>query len=288
MMSEPIYDQQLFRATNFRLVWLNQENERLVKESLKTREVDGVAISTHLGFAHESIEMLLDLPNLSALRIGDPENLSCEALEELSDLRYLSLGKRKSPVDFSKFPKLVDLQTTWHLKDSMPQEFRDLQSLFIWGYSSRQKNLAGLPKAKKLRSLGFVRANFESLGGIEVFGALEEISLAHCAKLHSISDLTRTLVERLVLTSCKNITDLGVLVGCKNLKSIRMESGPKLKSLSILNEFPSLEEFRFVKTEVVDGDMTPLLKLKRVGFIASKKFSHTPEQIKSAINDKSP
>ena len=43
---------------------------------------------------------------------------------------------------------------------------------------------------------------------------------------------------------------------------------------------PKLEDFRFVDTNVIDGDLSPLIRLKYAGFFDKKHYSHTREQIK--------
>jgi len=43
---------------------------------------------------------------------------------------------------------------------------------------------------------------------------------------------------------------------------------------------PNLEDFRFMSTDISDGDMTPTIRLKYAAFSNKKHFSHTLEQIR--------
>ena len=60
-----------------------------------------------------------------------------------------------------------------------------------------------------------------------------------------------------------------------------MSSCGNLASLAFLNKLLALDEFRFVKMEVLDGDLTPLLRLKSVGFIDKRSYSHTCAEVEA-------
>jgi hypothetical protein len=89
--------------------------------------------------------------------------------------------------------------------------------------------------------------------------------------------------DTLTFEACKKIKDFAVLAKCPRLRTLRVLNCGELESLRDLALFPQLEDFRFVKTKIRDGDMSPLLRLKRVGFLKNANYSHTPEQIQQAI-----
>jgi hypothetical protein len=62
-----------------------------------------------------------------------------------------------------------------------------------------------------------------------------------------------------------------------------MSSCGTLPSLAFINKCKKLEEFRFVNTKIADNDMTPLLRLKSVGFNNRRTYSHTNEEIDRLI-----
>jgi hypothetical protein len=55
-----------------------------------------------------------------------------------------------------------------------------------------------------------------------------------------------------------------------------------------IESMAALEEFCFVNTNVADGDLRPLLRLRSVGFLPKKHYSHTPEEINRLIAEREP
>jgi protein phosphatase 1 regulatory subunit 7 len=288
MNNEPIYDVSLVKWYRLRIADLTLDNVEVIKKALGDNEIDGVSVSHYHGFVGNNIELLRELPNLRGLMLHEREPFDCSVLETLDQLELFQAGTRSKPLNFASFPKMVNLRIGWHPKDQFPAEMPNLEALYIAGYKSKSKNLIEMPKANKLARLEFVRGNLETLTGIERYRQLRDIDLAYCAKLQSIAALQGTDVERIHLESCKKIDDMTSLAGCPKLKSIRMSKGAALESLAFLNESRTLEEFRFVTTDVIDGDLTPLLRMKHVGFLPKRNFSHTPGQIKALIGDTSP
>jgi hypothetical protein len=73
----------------------------------------------------------------------------------------------------------------------------------------------------------------------------------------------------------------------KTLRVLRLNECGEIPSLALLDELPALEEFRFVDTNIADGDLRPVLRLKRVGFLRKKHYSHTPEEVDAIIRGNS-
>lgn len=266
-----------------RIAPITQSNVTVVKRALLEDRLDGVHISHYHGYVGNSIEVLRELPNLRALFLQEPELFDFAPVQELDQLKMLVLGARKMPVDFGRFPQLTILSTDWLAKDKFPAEFAHLELLRLDAYKPKSKDLSALPLAPNLTKLEFVHGNLETLNGIDRYPELNDVDLAYCTKLQSVSALQRTCIERIHLENCKKINDLDSLAGCAKLKSIRMSRSAELKTLDFLKNFPVLEEFRFVRIDVLDGDMTPLLKLKSVGFSNKRHFSHTFEEVQAVI-----
>lgn len=72
-----------------------------------------------------------------------------------------------------------------------------------------------------------------------------------------------------------------MVAGLKNLSVLRFNDCGKIPSLQFIDEMKSLEEFRFVNTLIEDGDLHLLLRLKRVGFLSKKGYSHSPDDFDS-------
>ena len=56
-----------------------------------------------------------------------------------------------------------------------------------------------------------------------------------------------------------------------------------------LNNFPNLIDFRFVNTNILDGNLKPILEhptLRTVGFLNKKHYNYKSEKIKQELENK--
>lgn len=132
-----------------------------------------------------------------------------------------------------------------------------------------------------LRSLTLTQSPINSLKGLNRFRQLEEITLNYCSKLEKICCLegsTKTL-SALLLNHCKSIKNHEYAGILKNLKVLAYNNCGSISSIKFIKKIPSLEDFRFVGTDIIDADMSPCIGLKYAGFFNKKHYSHTSEQI---------
>jgi protein phosphatase 1 regulatory subunit 7 len=118
------------------------------------------------------------------------------------------------------------------------------------------------------------------------FRNLKRLELAYLTKIESISaieELMNTSIEVLDFLKCRKISDHDAVKCLASLKTLKFNDCGEIPNIRFLNEMCNLEEFRFVNTNVLDGDLSPLLKLKAVGFFAKKHYSHSPEDIDARI-----
>jgi hypothetical protein len=144
-----------------------------------------------------------------------------------------------------------------------------------------------LPHYRSLKSLHLALGTAKSLVGIENFVQLERCNLFHCYGLREIATVAAlSHLAFLHIDHCRNITDIDALKACRALRTLRLNSCGDIPSISFVGEMPDLEEFRFVKTNVLDGDMSPCLSLKECAFSNKRHFSHSLKQVEKAIRDR--
>jgi protein phosphatase 1 regulatory subunit 7 len=271
----------------WRIAWVNTENLDTVSQLLKGGEIDGVGLSQNHGFDGDT-GILDTLPSFAGIVIADNEVVDSASLARFRDIRFLTLGERRAAIDFTQFRGLIDLRINWKNDDTLPDSRSSLESLYLMGYKPKTKDLSLLPISPYLRELELVQAGLANLEGVQKQSALTEVQISYCSSLVSVAALTQSLIELVHLEACKRINDLQSLSGCQRLKMLRLADCGKLQSLNFLDECQSLEEFRFVNTKIVDGDMSPLLRLKRVGFIAKRSYTHTPDEVRAIIASRYP
>jgi hypothetical protein len=159
--------------------------------------------------------------------------------------------------------------------------------LWLRGYRPKKyHDLSRFKAIDKLEHLHIALSNIKTLKGIEALHVLRELALSYCRSLEDISELsenTATLQE-LQIDRCKKARNLEMMLKkLKQLRKIILSHCRDLPSLKFVKQLPKLEFLSFVDTNVLDGDITPCLNLKFVGFMNKRHFSHTFEEVRSII-----
>ncbi|MEN9470397.1 MAG: hypothetical protein RL630_2130 [Verrucomicrobiota bacterium] len=266
------------------IAWANPGNLDSVATLLRDGQIDGVGLSPHYGYTGDPA-LLNDLPSFSGVVVTEAGDLDLQKIPNLDQLRFISLGGTRSRgIDLRSHGNLRDLRIVWHKGDLLPTGEGALESLYIKGYHPKTKDLTSLPEYANLETLELVQAAITSLCGVEKLRRLRELDVSYCKALVVIEALVATLVERVHFEACGRISDFPTLSRCPRLRAIRLSSCGKLQSLGFLKASKTIEEFRFVKMEVIDRDMSPLLGLKSVGFIDKPGYSHTSQQVSTIIS----
>ena len=126
-------------------------------------------------------------------------------------------------------------------------------------------------------------SNIESLTGIEQFKKLKSVEFHYFSNLKHIKAVTNLsdTLDFLTVGNAKKITDFESVTALNKLKTLGFNSCGSIPSIKFINDMPNLESFRFMSTDVIDGDMTPSIRLEYVAFSNKKHFSHTLEQVRN-------
>lgn len=268
--------------------WLYVDSSR-IRESVEyyqRHKLDWLAVNPMRGYSLANLDFLEEYPSIEDLEFGSPASGSFDLrpLQFLRNLRSLSTcDPLLLPVSLNQFPRLKFLRGVWHPQlglDACP----GLRELDLSGYRPKSRDLRGLQHLRELRVLRLTQPNIVSLAGIQALQNLEFIDIAYATKLQDLAptQLPQT-VEQLHFEVCRKLQAVSELSALKHLRVLRLNGCAAIPSLAFLNDMPSLEEFRFVQTLIEDGDLSPLLRLKSVGFFKNARYSHTPKQIDDAI-----
>lgn len=266
-----------------RIVWIDSRRIEASLEAFERSEADGIGISPHNGFLSTDIGFLNEATNLRGLVIPFPKEFDLSSVQTFSQLRFLVLGAERAPLDLSGLVCIEELGIALKAKDVLPQNSK-LSHLRLRNFSPSSGNFEALPAFNELTELSVAVGSVQSLSGIERFGNLREAEFAYLPKLKTVEAIGKTSIQALHIEACSSIQDFGALAKCQRLRSLRYINCGALRSLAPLRDFKALEEFRFGKTNVLDGDMTPLMGLKSVGFLNKRHYSHTSEQIDAGID----
>lgn len=266
---------------------IHQDKIQESVEYMMKNKINGLEINISLGFPGMDISFLSELTFLQKLSIVHPSLNETQAINSLHQLRYLALDSFfYSQLDFNNFPKLEKCYLVWTPQIKNIESAKKLKTLLLRGYKKESleeigflknlevlsvmnspiKSLKGLSNLLKLRilRLGLLR-NLELLDGIESLQDLELLEIDKCRKitsLDSISNLVR--LEEISVNDCQNIKSLTPIVNLKSLRAF----------------------FFWGDTNIVDGNLSHILtlkKLSKISFKPRKHYSHDKESLLSKI-----
>lgn len=218
-------------------------------------------------------------PNLNFIRPWPIERVDMIArwVEDLSPLYALEntvvdLSLEAGPncsLDLSRFPLLQSVAMPWSYMEATVSEAIGLRRLFSHGY--RAKNLEPLSALHGLEALEMKHyPRIESLEGLDSLPGLRDLQIYDSSRLTDISSLRRGgRLTRLALDSCRKIDNLEDIADLTNLKVLKVSNCGYIDSIQQLNNFKLLEVlFMTDSTNIVDGDLRPLLDLSHLRYLA--------------------
>ena len=171
------------------------------------------------------------------------------------------------------------------------KNFENSEYAIIWHLKEKINSFENLPKSDKLLYLELNWANIKNFDGIEKFKNLKRLELHYCVKLENdfgISRLSNSL-EFLHINTSKKFNFTVELIQLKKLKVLCLNACGPLDNLDFLKHFPNLIDFRFVNTNILDGNLKPIIEhptIRTVGFLNKKHYNFKDKKIKLALENK--
>ena len=197
---------------------------------------------------------------------------------------------RNNTIWFEQIPD--NLQSYLNLKEDKFNEMQleNIEYLTLWHHKKNKLgNFVGIPENLFYLELNW--SNIQDFLGIEKMNKLKRLELHYCTKLQNdfgLSGLANTL-EHLHINQSKKFVPNEELFSLTNLRVLCLNSCGNLDNLKFLNQFPNLIDFRFVDTNVLDGDLSPILDhptIRSVGFLNKRHYNIKGDKMDALLNDK--
>ncbi len=197
---------------------------------------------------------------------------------------------RNNTIWFEQIPD--NLQAYLNLKEDKFNEMQleNIEYLTLWHHKKNKLgNFVGFPVNLLYLELNW--SNIQEFRGMEKMNKLKRLELHYCTKLQNdfgLSGLADTL-EHLHINQSKKFVPNEELFSLKNLRVLRLNSCGNLENLNFLYQFPNLIDFRFVDTNVLDGDLTPILNhptIRSVGFLNKRHYNIKDDKMDALLKDK--
>ncbi|MES2269239.1 MAG: hypothetical protein V4520_20920 [Bacteroidota bacterium] len=242
--------------------------------------LDGVAITTSHNYKLQNIDFLAGYPTVKRLSISDGiEDIS--VIHGLHDLEFLIISGKSREIDFSCFSSLTELIADWSSYFLNMDKCKSLKRLSFYQYNPKTKDCSSISNVPWIEKLEIIQSPINTLNGLEYFNQLKELKFSYCSKLEILCCIEKskeTLVS-LLFDHCKSIKNLEYVTQLHNLNTLAYNDGV-LPSINFIKKMTALKSFRFIGTDVIDGDMTPCIGVRYASFSNKKHFSHTMEEIK--------
>ncbi|MGE6721177.1 hypothetical protein ACQKGD_28240 [Peribacillus frigoritolerans] len=197
---------------------------------------------------------------------------------------------RNNTVWFEQIPD--NLQSYLNLKEDKFNEMQleNIEYLTFWHHKKNKLgNFVGIPENLLYLELNW--SNIQDFLGIENMNKLKRLELHYCTKLQDdfgLSGLANTL-EHLHINQSMKFVPNDELFSLTNLRVLCLNSCGNLDNLKFLNQFPNLIDFRFVDTNVLDGDLSPILDhptIRSVGFLNKRHYKIKVDKMDALLKDK--
>lgn len=234
------------------------------------------------------LSFLRKFPGLRYLEIQSDSKVDVTHIAGLDSLRGLRLDKPASGLDFSAWPLLEAFVGDWHPNNTNLTQ-SSLRRLALWQFKPLSRDFSSLVRLTSLTNLAVTQSNVTTLAGLEHLEDLYRLELSYAPTVDSLTPLAspNLALRELDLDHLKSITSYEPLARLHYLKKLKVSACTPIQSLDWIRRHPRLRFFSFVDTNVVSGDLTPLLdvpNLRYVGTLDKRHYSHKCDALNELLN----
>ncbi len=248
---------------------------------LLDKGVQELELNDGKGWRGDNVDFLRLLPNLKSLIIIDFSIKSIEAIHTLNGLLVLEISTYcKIPINFNAFPDLVECSFEWIKGSDSLFETSSIQKLFINRYD--KKSSEAFSKLFNLKELSILNSPIENIQGLSALKDLKVLRLGGLKKVTSLQGLQNLHeLEELEIQRCKGLFAIPEVFKLNKLKRLLLNDLGDIASIRGIESLAELKDFLFYEsTNIIDGDLLPITKLKSLNNISyqnRKHYSHRRE-----------
>ncbi len=222
------------------------------------------------------LSFLAEFQDLRYLEIVDQRQVNTRYLDGLANLRGLRLKMPGAGLDFSCFPLLEVFVGDWHADNSNVHRCDELRGLRVWQFKPKSRNLSDIANTTRLECLALTQTGIASLEGLETLEDLRYFEMAYAPNVASLDVLTPGQIQlrEIEIQNAKRIAAYRPLAELCRLRRLKLTACAPMSDLKWTSGLDYLDFFSFVDTDVEDGDLSPLLRLRRLRYVGTMDKKH--------------
>jgi Leucine-rich repeat (LRR) protein len=226
-----------------------------------SENIRALSISGYTGWNENNLDFLRDLPFLERLSLIVLNKVNIDGIYLLPNLKDLSVGHNRKPIDFTRFQHLERLSVGWSIGYESLFKCKTLRDIAIARLP--QSHIPCLSRLVNLETLALSFCRFVDLHQFPELHKLTRLSLLVCnslQRLGGIESCSNLLV--LWVEQAKSLGDISAVAALRNLKTLVLRDCPQISSIRPLIGMEHLEAVAFsATTDICDGDLSPLTSL---------------------------
>jgi hypothetical protein len=242
-------------------------------------KVSKVYLSRFHGYEHADLKPLLSFSFIEAIEVQKNGSARGEidltGIEQFHNLTHLRVDQKTS-LNFSHFPKLEHLNTTWHKKLFDLHACQQLKELYLWHFNPPEKDFSWFPTLTSLEHLEINWTSVHSFNNFKPQPRLKKLSLDYASRLTDCGgiEVLANSLEILILGGCKSLNGRETLTHLRQLKKLGIMNCKALPDVKFAQHIPSLKTLRLHLTNIEDGDLAPLEGIENVFLHNKKHYSY--------------
>ena len=226
-------------------------------------------------------------PSLRYVEVASGHPVDPRPLECLDNLRGLVLHQPSAGLDFASFPKLEVFVGDWHPENANLRQ-EALCDLSVSGFNPPSRDLSVLRELNGLVNLSLTKTNIQSLVGLESLEDLRRLNLAFAPKLAALDSLAASAqgLRQVYFGHAKAIGSYAPISALRFLRKLQISACAPMPDLDWTASLTRLSFLSFVDTDVVSGDLSPLLSLERLRYVGTFKkrhYSHSQAELNAIL-----
>ena len=203
------------------------------------------------------------------------DNTNIEELKVWGELGSTLINVKPDPKKLSQLHQLRCLRLLCHVKDFSFEEVSGLDNLERVIISQCNiRNFNGIEKFPHVKDItAWYCYSLNDISAIQALPNLLRLDLGPCPKIKNLDILREIPTLRVLSLHSFKEVNTDVIKSLKELRFLYLENCKSIPSIKFIDALKKMLGLLILGTKIVDGDITPALKLKYVGITPMRHYN---------------